>query len=429
MKNSNDNKLNQQGNETENQAQNLSGISLQSSNRNLKIIIGVLVIILVSAFGIAGYYVFRNNKNVSQTEQLTLENDQNISQTTEALNSQAEHLPVVIYTQQIKKTNDGFRMWPTVKILRKVGNAEPETLAEVGKDGEFPNNFQLSPDNKYLLVNLGSKLRILNLATKELKDLLFIPKREVLSVSYSPDGKQLFIWDHKYASKDGNNTYYVHLFTLADQKDQIISEGSSATPFYSLVWRSDNKVVLAEGLGEVSRPWYFDLNNNQMYKTTRTGNFSSDFISISKSGKAMAFGKDSVSDVCNNFDGSAFSVYNIIDPVSGNILGTIDGSGNSVSVLAISPDDKEAIYQAEKPWTNRDDCSKTPEKNYYKAQISSGQATKLSNVADVLKSWNVNYIGATVEYDYNKSTWSILINGQAIITSDKELRVVGQFYD
>jgi hypothetical protein len=424
MENSNDNKLNQQGSNLENQGQNFSGISPQGSNRNLKIIIGVLIIVLVGALGAAGYYVFKNNKNISQTEQPTPTNNQNVSQTTETPNSQAEHLPVVIYTQQVKTTDNGSRTWPTVRILRKVGNTEPEILAEVGKVGEYPNNFQLSPDNKFLLVNLESKLQILNLATKELKD-LFIPKRQVLSVSYSPDAKQLFIWDQKYAPTDGNNSYHAHLFTLADQKDQIIKQGSNASTFFGSVWRNDNKVILNEALGEFSRPWYFDLNNNQMSKST--GNFASGLTS--ESGKAMAVVKDSVGDVCNDFSGSASSVYNIIDPVSGNISGTIGGSGNRVSVLAISSDDKEAVYQAEKPWTNRDDCSKTPERNYYKVQISSGQATKLSNVADVLKSWNVNYIGVTAEYDYNKSTWSILINGQPIITSDKELRLAGQFYN
>ena len=423
MENSNDNKFNQQNSEAENQGQNFSGVPLQGSNRNLKIIIGVLIVLLVGTIGVVGYYIF-SNKNIPQTKQSTPTNNQSMSTTTETPDSQAEHLPVVIYTQQAKTTDNGSRLWPTVRILRKVGNAEPEILAEVGNVGEYPNNFQLSPDNKFLLVNLESKLQILNLATKELKD-LFIPKRQVLSVSYSPDAKQLFIWDQKYAPTDGNNNYYVHLFTLTDQKDQIIKQGTNASPFFGSVWRNDNKVILSEAHGEFSTPWYFDLSNNQIAKTP--GNFASGLIS--EDGKAMAVVKDSVGDVCNDFSGSAFSVYNIIDPVSGNILGTIGGSGNRVSVLAFSSDDKEVVYQAEKPWTNRDDCNKAPEKNYYKVQISSGQVTKLSNIADVLKSWNVNYVGATTKYDYNKSTWSILINNQVIITSDKELWLAGQFYN
>lgn len=415
----NDNKLNQPG--VENQGQNFSNMPPQNSSRNLKIIIGVLAVLLIVALGTAGFYIFRD-KNVSQNEQPSPTNNQSTSQVTETPKS--EHLPVVIYTQQIKTTDNGSRTWPTVRILQKVGDVAPKILAEVGKVGEYPIGYQLSPDNKFLLVNLESKLQILNLATKELKD-LFIPKRQVLSVSYSPDAKQLFIWDQKYAPTDGYNSYYVHLFILANQKDQILKQGTNATPFFGSVWRSDNKVVLSEAHGEFSTPWYFDLANNQISKTP--GSFASGLVS--QSGKTMAVVKDSVGDVCNDFSVSAFSVYNIIDPVSGGILGTIGGSGNRVSVLAFSSDDKEALYVAEKPWTNRDDCNKNAEKNYYKVEISSGRAAKLSNVSDVLKSWDVDYVGVTADYDYNKSTWSISVSGQPIITSDKELRLAGQFYN
>jgi len=78
MENSNDNKLNQQGNEIENQEQNLSGIPPQGLNRNLKIIIGVLIVLLVGAFGVAGYYVFVN-KNISQNNQPISTDNQNTS--------------------------------------------------------------------------------------------------------------------------------------------------------------------------------------------------------------------------------------------------------------------------------------------------------------------------------------------------------------
>src|SRR3989344_2602074 len=117
------------------------------------------------------------------------------------------------------------RLWPTEKILRKVGGATPETLAEVGKVGEYPNNYKLNPDKKFLLINLGSKLQILDLTTKELKD-LFIPKGVVGSMSYSPDGTQLFIWDDKYLPQDGNNRYYIHRFTISSRKDEILKQGT-----------------------------------------------------------------------------------------------------------------------------------------------------------------------------------------------------------
>lgn len=419
MEYSDDNKVSQPNNKTGNQGQNFPSMPPQNSNRNLKILVGVLIVLLVVGVSVASFYIL-GNKTVPKNEQPNPTNNQSVSPTAEI--PATEHLPVIIYSQQIKTTNNGSRTWPTVRILQKVGDAAPEILAEVGKVGEYPIGYQLSPDNKFLLVNLESKLQILNLATKELKD-LFIPKRQVLSVSYSPDAKQLFIWDQKYAPGDGDNSYYVHLFTLANQKDQILKQGTNATPFFGSVWRSDNKVVLSEAHGEFSTPWYFDLANNQISKTP--GSFASGLVS--QSGKTMAVVKDSVGDACNDFSGSAFSVYNIIDPVSGGILGTIGGSGNRVSVLAFSSNDREALYVAEKPWTNRDDCNKNAEKNYYKVEISSGQAAKLLNVSDVLKSWDVNYVGATADYDYNKSTWSISVSGQRIITSDKELRLAGQF--
>lgn len=78
MENSNDNKLNQQGSNLENQGKNFSSIPPQSSNRNLKIIIGVLVVLLVGALGVAGYYIF-SKKNISQTQQPTPSNSQNMS--------------------------------------------------------------------------------------------------------------------------------------------------------------------------------------------------------------------------------------------------------------------------------------------------------------------------------------------------------------
>jgi len=417
----NNNKNNQQNNEADNPRQNFSSMPPQYSNRNLKILVGVLIVLLAIGVGVAGCYIFRN-KTAPKNEQPNPTNNQSVSPATKT--PVTEHAPVIIYSQQVKTTDNGSRLWPTVKILRKIGNADPETLAEVGGVGEYPNNYQLSPDQKFLLINLESKLQILNLSTKELKD-LFIPKRQVLSVSYSPNGKQLFIWDQKYTPRDGDNSYSVHLFTIADQKDQILKQGTNASPFFGTIWRDDNKVILNEAHGEFSTPKYFDLANNQVSKTP--GSFASGLLS--QSGKAMAVVKNSVGDVCNDFSGSAFSIYNVIDPVSGKILGTIGGSDNRVSVLAFSPDDKEVVYVTEKPWTNRDDCNKKAEKSYYKVQVATGQSTKLSNPSDIFKSWNENYIGAITEYDYDKSTWLILINNQTIITSDKELNIAGQFYN
>ena len=390
-------------------------------NNKPKIVVAVLSVVIILIIGTGFYLWQKSSTEINETPSTSvLPNQNNPTETSPVTQSTT---PVIIYAQQIKTTDNESRSWPTIKILRKIGNTEPETLAEVGKVGEYPNSYQLSPDKKFLLINLESKLQILDLATKELKD-LFIPKRQVLSSSYSPDKTQLFIWDQKYAPLDGDNSYYVHRFKISSRKDEILKQGISESPFFGKIWREDDKVVLSEAHGDSSTPHYFDLANNQIVKTT--GDYNSGLLS--ESGKAMAVVKDWTGDLCNDFSGDAASTYNIIDPVSGKILGTIGLSNNRVAILAFSPNDTEAFYQAEKPWTSREDCSKTAEKTYFKVQIDTNQATQINNPAELLASWNKNYVGATTNYDYEKRTWSILVNGQLVVTSSAELDIAGQYY-
>jgi hypothetical protein len=393
---------------------------LMVPNNQWKTVTIVLSVVLLVAI-IFGLYLSQKRsigkEAPNQNALPTKTNSINISKDTHS------SVPVVIYTEQIKTTSSESRAWPTVKILWKIGNAQPDTLAEVGKIGEYPNSYQLSPDKKSLLINLESKLQILDLTTKELRD-LFIPKRQVLSMTYSPDGTQLFIWDQKYAPRDGDNSYYVHRFTIANRKDEILKQGVSESPFFGSAWREDGKVILDEAHGEFSTPHYFDLKNNQITRTP--GNYASGLLSMS--GKAMAVVKDWTDDVCNEFSGDAPNMYNIIDPVSGKNLGTVGSPNNRVSILAFSPNDTEIFYQTEKPWTNREDCNKTAEKSYLKALIGTNQVVLINNPAELLRSWNRNYVGATTSYDYKNRSWSILINDKAFITSNSELLIAGEYY-
>lgn len=338
-------------------------------------------------------------------------------------------VPVVIYAQEISAVRDG-RSWPTVRILRKIGNAESETLAEVGKVGEFPIDYQLSPDKKFLLVNLESKLQILDLASKELKD-LFVPKRRVQSVSYSPDGNQLFIWDQKYVFGNRNNdNYYIHRFTISDRRDEIIKQGVSKPKFYGEVWRTDGKIILYKAKSESFTPYYFDLADNQIVKTPGLGDDVPGGGLLSESGQVMAIVKDWTGDICDAFTGAAPEDYDIIDPVSGKILGTVGSPNDSVTILAFSPDDTEVFYQIEKPWINQRDCGKPAQKFYFKTKIATGEVTLISRPAEFLRSWSKSYVGVVIDYDYENRIWSVLVNGQSIATSSERARpvIAGQYY-
>ena len=329
----------------------------------------------------------------------------------------------IIYTEQEKEVESNGRYWPTIKVLRKVGSSEPEVLAEVGKVGEYPNSFELSPDKKFLLINLESKLQIMDLKTKELKD-LFIPKREVLSISYSPDRTQLFIWDQKYVPQDGDTSYFVHRFTIATGEDKILAQGKDQGPFFGETWRNDNKVILVEPHGEGSALYYFDLKNNRIIKTP--GNYA--FGTMSESGKLMAIAKNFISDVCDQLGGNSPDNLSIIDPVSGKVVGGVGKSHNRVTVMAFSPDDTEVLYKTEKPGEKIENCNKTTDKKYFKAQITTGKGMAVENPAEVFSDWSKEYADVTTVWNSEERTGTILVNGQSAITSDTTLSLVGYYH-
>ncbi|MCB9802984.1 hypothetical protein H6761_03135 [Candidatus Nomurabacteria bacterium] len=385
--------------------------------KNLKrhewIIAMAIVFGIIGVIAITGFFVkreFNKQKNVVDVQSddgwLTYTN---------------EKTPVLIYIQEIVKTGSDSRAWPTVQIIGKVGDSDPELLAEVGKEDEYPVGYKLSPDNKSLLINLESKLQILNLVTKELKD-LFVPKQQVASISYSPDGKQLFIWDQKYGQQNGE--YYAHIFDIITHKDQILKQGNIEGSFFSVAWRDDGNVTMYKAMGDFARSYYFNLATNELRETPNS--YTTGVVSTS--GKLMSTIKKHIPDICNDMSGSAPSLYNIIDPVSGNVLGMVGKANYSVDIIAFSSDDKEVFYRAGKPWTNREDCDKNIENKYFTTLINTGESNVVINPSEIISSWAGNYIGASSKYNYKENTWSILINDEPLITSDKRLQIAGQFY-
>lgn len=400
----------------------------------------ILVSVITILLGAIGYFAFvKKMEPIAQQQTPARTTDTNPAATSTKIRMKIltkEKVPVVIYTQEIGATTN-WRRWPTVKILRKIGSAEPEFLAQVGKVGEYPSSYLLSPDRKFLLINLESKIQILDLNSKELKD-LFTPRREVGSISYSPDGKRLFTWDQKSVPQDGNNSYYVHLFTVADHKDEIIKQGVSKLGYFGEIWRQDDKVILTEPHGESAALYYFDLASNEIMKTPGIDMYA--YSRLSADGSVMAIANGSIGDICNGFSGDAPNSYKVFDPVAGKTLGIIGTSDQRITPLAFSPDDKEILYEGEKLWVNSKDCDRKAAVYYYKAQIGTGQTVEVADPSTILMDWKINYVGATYAEDLTERTSSILLNGQPFITIDMwptkprpedvglRLGIVGQFY-
>jgi len=81
MKDSNDNKVSQPNNDAGNKGQNFSNIPPQNSNRNLKILVGILVFLLIVGISVAGFYIF-GNKVVLENQQPEQTNNQSVLPTT-----------------------------------------------------------------------------------------------------------------------------------------------------------------------------------------------------------------------------------------------------------------------------------------------------------------------------------------------------------
>jgi DNA-binding beta-propeller fold protein YncE len=338
-------------------------------------------------------------------------------------------IPIVIFSQEIKTAveADG-RSWPTVRIFQKIGNSKPEILAEVGKIGEYPRSYALSPDKKFLLINLEKKLQILDLESKELKD-LFVPKQEITDILYSPDGKQIFIWDQGLE----NESFYVHIFTISTGKDEIIKEGVIENFYYSLnhyplKWREDGKILIGSpGEFNVIIAGYVDLTTSQIVETPE--NYAIyPWTVFSKTGKLMNVHEGWISNICETFNGEVPNKYNIVDTVSGRVFGTIEMRDQAVEIIAFSPDDKEILISTYKPWTKEEDCQKEPIRNYYKAEISSGRLTKIDNPLEVLAKWNVDCVDAKVNKEPPNRNFILYVGGKPIIESNTELRIIAEYW-
>lgn len=385
-------------------------------NSSLKIVAFAVIILLLASSVLIIPYFSKSNENTSGDEKFIFLSNQNISVVAEAEVIKGD-IPTIIYSQNSE----------LVKILKKTGTAEPEILTELDENGSYHHDFALSLDRKYLAIYFNDKLRILNLETKELKD-LFVPIIQVIKVSFSPDGKKLLIIDQAYDGTLNQDHYYIHLFDITTQEDSIIMQGidSDMRHIYEAVWRADNKVILARGGSMDGDYLYLDLSNKQLIKTLRDDyDVAVGYGLISPKGKAIAVKRARIYDNCS--DGYLTNVYDIIDPLTGEILRRISSLERNIEVLGFSYDEKEVLYAEEALITNRNDCDKEVEREFYKVNIFSGEITKLSNIPEDFK--NIGYIDVKNEYDFNKSAWVATVNSQiAIIFEASFDEIIGKYY-
>lgn len=320
---------------------------------------------------------------------------------------------IVIYSKEVSEQVTSSRGWPTVSIFRKVNDQAPELLATVGKVGEYPIDFVITPDKKYLLINLESKLQILDLANKELKDLI-IAKEQIEALAFSPDKTQLFIWDQKYA---GASQYYARIYDFKTQKEKTVGEGQYNGSFIRGNWRDDNKVILALAQGEYSGAWYYDLSSNKLFPTPE----KLEYGFLSDNAKMMAVTNSSVNNICNEMSGSAVSTYRIVEPITGQEYAKVGDSTKASYILAFSPDNKQILYSAESTAKTREDCDKKQPVSYFIFDITTKSFKPTSDYQNVLGEWKQvnNWI---IEYEASgyPKVKNVKLNGKILASFNGE---------
>jgi len=400
-----------------------------------KLAIGFYVLLTVFLVAI----IFLAYRNYQLKQQLQQKQDITSIPVITPTESKIGSIPVIIYGEEIKHEETFNRRWPTYRLIRKVGDNEPEELVEVGKVGEFPADFVLSPDKKFLLVNFENKLKLLDLETKQLEQLIELEKSNYRGAIFSPDGSQLFIWDQNYVEPEAEREYFVHVFNLKDRTGKIINRGSRDYSLFPLSWRDDDKVVMLEPRGGgPAGLFYYDLKTNELQSVP-----GREWVGpASKNGRLMGEANSSIGDACNAYSGNAVGSFEIFDPVSGEQFGRVGDDSKVVSIVAFSPDNREIIYTIAalitSPATDEgieeffDKCSEQYEKQeknklYYRKVISSNQmGVLLEEPQKILASWDAFTVEAKAKWD--NYIYSISIGGKVIISSDKPLYMVAQYY-
>ncbi len=375
----------------------------KQQNRALIITIIVFAIALFIAVGLITLrnYFFTKLTTEENTTEIEIVGDE-------------EDLTKVIFTEELDTFSDldSDRNWIKVRIWRKIGNNEPEViLDQIGQKDEYPLNYQISPDNSRLFINLESKVVSLDLETLELED-VFVAEDKVQNTLFNESGDKFIIWEQDFPESPD---YKVHEYDLADKSLNELASGTNQENNYLFpaYLRNDDILLLWEGYESV-RPFYMDLNESEVKSPNITPGLSNKY---SSTGKYLATSTEAIDDICNEVYGVSPSTYEVYDAISGEKRSDFGQSEKVNQLLAFSKDDSEVLYQTYTIPQSYDECGSL-EKEYYLENIESdSEPQSIENHEEVLAEWNENY--TDYFYDYENQPPMLMIDGKPFLSLEK----------
>lgn len=407
---------------------------ISTLSKVLAVIIFIMVSFVVFFLGIefSKYVSMVTTSNITATQDTISTTSDSESLNQESISKSGE--AVLIYSETISLESQE-RTWPTLNIWKKIAEQSPQLIATVGGVGEYPSDFAVSHDKKYLAVNLESKLILINLETKGLRT-IFTPKSIVGGkIAFSPDSTKIAVADGSYyVSSNHNALYSIDVVsgttTLLDQREGIEYDGIES-------WRPDNKLILALKVpkgGDSYAGKVFDLSTKELTPLTVTGMRSADGMLLAQS---ISSSKD---DICKYSEGSWWgdfrasfsSEYAIIDPVTQSKKGTIVAPEKIIQPVTFSKDNNEVLYRVIDLSKKIEDCANyLSAKNpipyiYYTKDLTTGKVSIVNDYKSILSNWHANTINAV------SHGFSIEIDGVSIVTKsiDKpnDISIIAQFY-
>ncbi len=339
----------------------------------------------------------------------------------------SKKLAVVIYDEYSRsgKSENGNDH----KIWQKIEGDKPELLLTI-EDIKFSPEFKLSPGKLFLIINLMDKLQAFDLKERSYTD-LFIPRKEISGVVFSPDGEKMLIWDQANAfDKEDNREFFIHLLDWKTGKLQFSKKGFRDEHFFEpLLWRKDDKIFLDSPWGEGASLFYYDLASGEIIDLEK--NIGIGFNLYGDGDLFLSNSFDSV-DICNEFSGVAEDGFEITDPISNEPKGRIERINRDVIEIAFSPDQSQALLLGKELFSNKKDCDREPRIDFFLKDFSKDRLKEITSreYYSTLKKWNKNDIGASVDYSERNHARmvTLFIQNKPVVESAGDLRILNQFY-
>ncbi len=320
-----------------------------------------------------------------------------------------EKSKVKIHTEQVKVDESGDN-WD-IKVLRTINDSKPElltTLRDVNNFGEgLSYNIELSPDKNNLVLDYTtssrlSKLQLLNIETKEIRDILV--SKSGFNIEYpifSPNSKEIFFLRSKVDNRD--KTYDFYLYNIESQKNEIIKTVTTRSEIFNPRWLPENKILLTYALYTSTENKYDLYSLNLIDK--KISSFPNKIFNEYPDYSSNLFNKDNkLFTKPKTFTTRGFQAcypdevtvlpnsYSVLETLSGKEIASFKGNPEEpMTPVSFSPDNKEILYRLDD-----NACFISIDKNkakYYVQSLYDNKPREEVKLDDIIKEWDVIFDG------------------------------------